>query len=108
MRKRERVQRERIKIKVKKRKNTGIGLILFMVLTICIFGNIQRIKINKKLEEANYKLETLQEDYERQEKIAIELEKREEYMKTKEFIEDMARNRFGLLYENEYMFKAIE
>ena len=48
----------------------------------------------------------LQKQIKEEEQKAKEIEKLEEYVGTDEYIEDMAREKLGLVYEDEIIFKA--
>ena len=61
-----------------------------------------------KAKERAYKEQEieLQKQIKEEEQKAKEIEKLEEYVGTDEYIEDMAREKLGLVYEDEIIFKA--
>ena len=79
-------------------------LIIAGVLIVCIVFGIQIVKIhqsNKELEQRKERLERLVEE---ESKRAEELDDEEEYVKTKEFIEQKAKS-IGYVYPDEIIFK---
>lgn len=89
-----------------KKSNIFITLIIALaVIAVCIFFKIQvrdikadNIKSQKIIEELNHKIETEKDR-------TKELEEYSKYVKTKQFVELMARNKLGLVYPNEIIFK---
>ncbi len=92
----------------RKNKSTGLGIIIFIVFSICSLVMIKKHSLNQEHVVAYSRMEELEEEIRQQEEISQDLEERETYMQTRKFIEDMARDKFGLVYEDEYMFKASE
>jgi cell division protein DivIC len=91
------------------RKNrTGIGIIAFVVLILCAIVSFRRISLGQERNEAEIAIKRLetrkQEELERKEEIA----EYKAYTKTKKYIEDMARGKLGLVYEDDIIFEAEE
>ena len=89
----------------KKRRKAGIGWIVLFVLVICGVVAYKRVMLEqdeRKVEEA---YQAALKQYEKQEAREEELDNLEIYIQTKKFIEDMAREKFGLVYENEIIFQ---
>lgn len=89
-----------------KKKGTGIGVIAFVVLILCAIVSYSRVGLGQEREEAELKINRLeaqkQEELERKEEIA----EYKAYTKTDKYIEDMARDKLGLVYEDEILFEA--
>ena len=62
---------------------------------------------NEELEES-YQVTELEQQIAEQEARAEELEKLPEYTQSQEYIEKMAREKFGLVYPDEVIFRAEE
>lgn len=92
----------------RKNKSTGLGLIIFIVFSICGMFLLKKQSLNQEYITAYARMEELEKAIEEEQEIAKILEDQEAYMQTRKFIEDVARNKFGLVYEDEYMFKANE
>lgn len=85
-------------------KSTGLGITIVIVFAICGLVSIKKHSLDQEQTLAYAHMENLEEEYQEEEEKAEKLEEEEEYMKTRQFIEDVARDRFGLIYEDEYMF----
>ena len=90
------------------KKRTGIGIIAFVVLILCAIVSYRRVGLGQELKEKDITVSRLED------KKQEELERKEEiteykaYTKTKKYIEDMAREKLGLVYEDEIIFEAEE
>lgn len=97
------------------RKNTkktfnisGIKIVTVIVLLVFVFVAFGEMDLERQL--SSYK-ETLAGYEEHKAELEQEKEKVEElreYVESDAYIEDMAREKFGLVYENEVLFKAEE
>ncbi len=87
------------------KNRTGIGIIAFVVLILCAIVSYRRIGLGQKSDEAQLttsRLEAkIQDELERKDQIA----EYKAYTKTKKYIEDMAREKLGLVYEDEIIFE---
>ncbi len=92
----------------KRRKNTGTIGIVIIVLAFLVVMSIQIYRI--KLKDAEYaaREQELLQEYEEETQRATEIDHLEEYMKTSEYIEDVAKSRLGLTYKNEIIFKETD
>ncbi len=88
----------------KNRKKTGIvTLVLLLMLAIMSF-NI--LKLYQKNQEYTSRQEELEKEVEREEERQEELQAYEEFTKTIEYVEQVAREKLGLVFENEIIFKS--
>ena len=100
------MRKKRRKVKA---KAGGFGSVLvLLVLTALIVGGLT-IKTNELKEKKtayekkeNYLIEQIEEENARSE----EIEEYREYMQTKQYVEDMAKEKLGLVYEDEIIFEA--
>ena len=99
--------RER-KRKLMRTKRNNMALVL--VFTIAIFGAVcfARVNLEQELENKKEILATYQKEKKSLEEEQKDMEELKEYLNSKEYIEDMAREKFGLVYENEVIFEAEE
>lgn len=90
------------------KKRTGIGVIAFVVLILCAIVSYRRISLGLERNEAEITISRLearkQEETERKEEIA----EYKAYTKTNKYIEDVARDKLGLVYEDEIIFEPEE
>ena len=75
-----------------------VGVLIVVILVACA-GLFRRLHSN------NEKIEELQSEIIKEEQRAQEIEEYKEYTQTKEYIEEVAREKLGLVYEGEVIFK---
>lgn len=79
-------------------------LLTFFLIYVGVSIYIQQLNINTLLNEQK----ALSEQYE-QTKIEKErLNHKSEYMNTQDYVENEAREKFGFVYDNEYVFTPAE
>lgn len=92
--------------KSKRRKNRASKIwISTIVLVLLVVMSIQIIRLNEKnknlIAQEKAKTEQLEEEKERAQDIA----EYEQYTKSPQFVEDTAKSKLGLVYDNEIIFK---
>lgn len=81
----------------------GISLIVLAVFGASAVGGIQLRQKNYAYQERE---NSLIEQIEAEEKRAEEIKELEAYTKTKKYVEDVAKEKLGLVYEDEIIFKS--
>ena len=74
--------------------------------TVFKWNNARSISLRatcRSLQEQKTELEAKKSDLEKE---AKSIEEQKKYMQTNEYIEEMAREKFGLVYDDEIVFKA--
>lgn len=97
--------------KRRKRKNgnrAGRLCITYIMLVFAVVMSIQIIKIYQKDQEYIAKQQSLEQQLLDEQNRQTELEEYEAYTKTQRYVEDVAKSKLGLLYENEVIFKEQE
>lgn len=90
----------------RRRKNrTGAGVIAFVVLILFAIISYRRIGLASELYEDKTELTRLNEQIEEQRERELDIANLSEYSKSKEYIEDIAREKLGLVYKDEILFK---
>ncbi len=87
------------------KKGTGTGIIVFVVL--CIFGIVAfgKIKLEEKQRNLNITMQSLETQINNEKERATDIRNLEAYVQTKKYIEQIAREKLGLVYEYEIIFK---
>ncbi|CUH91742.1 FtsB family cell division protein [Herbinix luporum] len=87
------------------KKGNGTGIIVFVVL--CIFGIVAFGKINlqDRKKELDLMMNSLEKQISDEEERKIDIKNLEAYVQTKGYIEEVARDQLGLVYEDEIIFK---
>ncbi|MFQ9516697.1 MAG: FtsB family cell division protein [Eubacterium sp.] len=81
--------------------------ISFVVIAFCIVVGVQMIQKHNTLKKLQEQESKLTEQYEQELELSKELKDQESYVKTDDYVEEMAR-RLGLLYPDEVIFKPEE
>ena len=91
----------------KRRSISKISKILYVIFaTLCLAViSINKFMLDDRLVQAKMKNESAKSYLKEEKNRAEELEHLKHEMKTKKFIEDTAREKFGLTYENEIVFE---
>lgn len=92
----------------KRRQSNRRHMILALLLVLMVGGLIsfRIMDMEKQNEQYAAKQEELQKKIEAENERTQELNEYKEYTKTKEFAEKVAKEKFGLLYDNELKFKS--
>lgn len=83
----------------------GVGLIVIAFIVVMM---VQIYRIKQKDNEYAAREQELIREYQQETERSLELEELESYMGSAEYIEDIAKSRLGLVYENEIIFKERE
>ncbi len=93
----------------KRGKNgTGFGII---ALVVCIFAAIVsygRIGLQDRYDQAQIKMKRLQGQVDEQKERALDISNLKAYVQTKAYIEEVAREKLGLVYPDEIIFTPEE
>ena len=92
------------------RKGERLELRIITVTILCLlvvvsFGEMQ---LKQKNEAYQRREEELMAQLEEEEQRTQEIEELKKYVQTKKYVEEVAKERLGLVYEDEILFKAVE
>lgn len=79
-----------------------VSIAVVMLLVVVTFSGL---RLQQKLEVYQQRELALQEQILAEEERAREIEEYEKYTQTKKYIEEVARDKLGLVYEGEILFK---
>jgi cell division protein DivIC len=92
----------------KRKKGAGtVSVGIFVALFLVVMA-VQIYRVKQKDEAYSEQLTDLQAQLEDETERATEIDALEEYMKSDEYIEDTAKSKLGLAYDNEIIFKETE
>jgi len=91
-----------------KKRGTGLGLIFLFVVLICGIVTIKKQGLIQEQIIAKAHIDEIEGEKKTEEELTKQLEDRAAYMQTNKFKEEVARDKFGLVYEDEYMLKSKE
>lgn len=90
----------------KRIKQSGVVPISIVVLLICGIVSYKKVGLEEKRNAYKEEEVQKQEELKKEEERTEELEEKKAYVNTKKYIEEVAREKLGLVYEDEIIFKA--
>ena len=100
-------RRERAERLKKQRRSTLAGMIIAIIVVVALGVVLWRGKAGLEEKNADYQAQIteLQSQIDDENKRSDELSEYEKYVKTKNLVEEFAKNKFGLIYPDELVFK---
>lgn len=95
----------RIAYRKRNQNKFSMFLVSLVVLMIMIAAAVRSVALQQKIDAKLREKEQLDAQIAAEENRARELEELEKEIQTKGYIEDMAREKLGLVYEGEILFK---
>ena len=90
----------------KKQNYMGMITIFVLVFMFCSVLFVRGIGLKNKRDEYNKKIESLEKQIEEQEERTKDLQEYEKYTKTVKYVEEVAKEKLGLVYEDEIVFES--
>ncbi|HAU87895.1 MAG TPA: cell division protein FtsH [Lachnospiraceae bacterium] len=90
----------------KKRKKRSYFAIAIVVLFLCGLVTYQKYELIDTLEQNQKQLDALEERKKGLLKEREEISDYEDYVQTKKYVEEIAREKLGLVYEDEIIFQS--
>lgn len=78
---------------------------MFIVIVFCIVLGIYSLNLKKESNQLEEKKQTLEAQIQQEEDRTKELEELEKYTKTKKYMEEVAREKLGLVYPDEILIQ---
>ena len=95
-------------LRKKKQNRLAVILVTMVVLIMMIVVMANNRSLKQKLAAYQEREQILSEQIEAEKERAKEIEEFEKYTKTKKYIEDVAREKLGLVYEDEIIIQTQE
>lgn len=90
------------------RNRAAVTGITFVAILLAVLLCVQNYSLRTRSAENDDRITRLQEEYEAEQRRTQEIEDLQEYMQSEEYIEQYAREKIGLVKENEIIFKENE
>lgn len=90
----------------KLRKHLGSFAIAGVVLMMLIFVSVASLSLRASNANRQEKIKELETSIEEEKEKAEEIEEYGKYVQTKKYAEEVAKEKLGLVYEDEIIFKA--
>lgn len=95
----------------KRGKKSNVFITLMIIIAVVAIAFFLRFR-SKEIKSGNNRdreyIEQLKQEIKEEEDRKEELEQYSKYIKTKQFVELMARNKLGLVYPNEIILKPLD
>lgn len=91
--------------KKRKQNNKGISIIVFVVIAFCATVGIRTLTLKHQSEELAKRQAVLEKQMKSEEQRTRDLEELEKYMKTKKYVEEVAKEKLGLVYPDEILIE---
>lgn len=95
----------RIAYRKKRQNRTGMLLVTMVVLMMLVVVTIKSVELRGKKEVYEQKEIALQEEIDAEKLRTEEIEEYGKYTQTKKYVEELAKDKLGLVYEGEIIFK---
>lgn len=90
----------------KLRRHLGSFAIVGVVLLLLVFVSVASLSLRASNANKQEKIAELEAQIEAEEKKSEELEEYSKYVQTKKYAEEVAKEKLGLVHEDEIIFKA--
>jgi len=90
---------------VNKSRNAGLQGIFFVVIMLAAIVSIRRNELNNKAEQYERRLAILEEQIKEAENYKDELSEKKIYIQTKQYIEEVAKDKLGLVNPDEIVLR---
>ncbi len=90
----------------KRRQNKmGMLLVITVVLMMLVVVTVKSVELREKRAAYMAKEDALMQEIEAEQARTEEIEEYEKYTQTKKYVEELAKEKLGLVYEGEIIFK---
>lgn len=97
--------RRRVAYRKRNQNRFSMFLVSLVVLMIMIVVAVKSVEIQDKIDAKSAEQQLLEEQIAAEESRTLEIEEFGKEVQTKGYIEDVAREKLGLVYEDEILFK---
>ncbi len=100
-----RTGRKRAAYRKKTQNRFSMFLALLVVAMLSVVVAVSSVRLHQRLQDYQARYDELQEKIEEQKERQAWLEEYEKYTQTKKYAEEVAKEKLGLVYEDEILFK---
>lgn len=98
-------RRRKVAYRKRVQNRWGMFLVSLVVLMIMVSVAIKGVELRQKVDARAAEIEQLEAQIEDERKRSLEIERFSKEVQTKGYIENIAREKLGLVYEGEILFK---
>ena len=101
-------RRRRVAYRKRQQNHFSMFLVTLVVVMIMVLVLVRSVELRSKIDAKMAEVTQLDAQIEAEEARALEIEALGKEVQTKGYIEDIAREKLGLVYEDEILFKQEE
>lgn len=98
--------KKRVAYRKRQQNRLGMFLVTLVVLMIMVVVAYRSVGLQEQIDAKDAEIEALKEQIEAEDERAQEIEEYRKYTQTKGFYEEIAKDKLGLVYEGEIIFKS--
>ncbi len=98
--------KRKVTIRKKRQNRIGMALVLTVVLMLLVVVTYNSIELKAKQQTYTAREADLKAQIEQEQKRTEDIAEFEKYTKTKKYVEEVAKDKLGLVYDGEIIFKA--
>lgn len=98
-------RRHRVAYRKRQQNRFSMFLVSLVVLMILILVGVRSIELHRKIDAKMAEIQALEEQIEAENQRTLDIEAFGKEVQTKGYIENIAREKLGLVYEDEILFK---
>ena len=93
---------------MRRKKRMEFKLVLAAVFCLLLVASFGKLRLQQKNDAYRQQQEELLAEISEEQERTKEIEELKKYVQTKKYVEEVAKERLGLVYEDEILFKAEE
>ena len=93
---------------MRRKKRMEFKLVLAAVFCLLLVASFGKLRLQQKNDAYRQQQEELLAEISDEQERTKEIEELKKYVQTKKYVEEVAKERLGLVYEDEILFKAEE
>lgn len=97
--------KRKVAYRKKNQNRLSMFLVTLVVLMIMLVVAVRSMELNRKLDETGAQEASLEAQIAAEDERTLEIEEYEKYTQTKKYVEEVAKDKLGLVYEGEILFK---
>lgn len=100
--------KRRVVFRKKRQNRLGMFLVLMVVLMLLVVVSVKSVELRQKLEAYQAEEKALQEQIDAENARTQEIVEYRKYTQTKKYVEEVAKEKLGLVNEGEIIYKPEE
>ena len=100
--------KRRVVFRKKRQNRLGMFLVLMVVLMLLVVVSVKSVELRQKLEAYQAEEKALQEQIDAENARTQEIEEYRKYTQTKKYVEEVAKEKLGLVNEGEIIYQPEE